>query len=166
MFGDLQLKSIQTEVILNDFLIRAKLQPRGSMIVYLNDKQWPFLPMTEAEIYPLAFERQVNLIKQPTVVINKQFLKVIGLMDPEEAKAQQLLATKRTVALYTGEFIIQGQLHVNEDARDTDLLDETKDFFAMSEASIYPIRKVLTPPTRHIPLIFFSRELIQVYHAV
>ncbi len=166
MFGELQLKTFQAEVILEDYLLRAKLQPRGSMLVYLNDKQRAFLPFEEAEIYPLAVERQVNCIKQPVIVVNKRYLKLLLLTSGEEAQREQLLASKRAVTFYTGIFVIQGQLHVNADARDQDLLDETKDFFAMSDASIYPIRKVLTPPTRHVPLLFLSRSLVQVYHVV
>lgn len=166
MFGELHLKTFQSEVVLEDYLIRAKFQPRGSMLVYLNDKQRPFLPFDDAEIYPLATERQVNCIKQSEIVLNKRYLKILSLTDEEEAKEEQLLASTRPVAFYTGVFVIQGKLHVNQDARDQDLLDETKDFFAMSEASIYPIRKVLTPPTRHVPMLFISRELVQIYHIV
>lgn len=164
MFGEIQLKTFQVEVILDDYLVRAKLQPRGSMLVYLNDRQRPFMPFSDAEIYPLAVERQVNCIKQPSIVINKNYLKLLGLTNDEEAQEEQLLTTKRPVAFYTGPFVIQGQLHVNADARDQDLLDETKDFFAMTDASIYPVRKMLTPPPRHMPLLFLSRELTQVYH--
>jgi hypothetical protein len=166
MFGELQLKTFQVEVVLDDHLIKAKIQPRGSMLVYLNDRRRPFLPFEEAEIYPLAVERQVNVVKQPEIVINKRFLKILSLVDEEEAQAEQLLASKRPVAFYTGEFVIQGQLHVNADAKDQDLLDETKDYFAMSEASIYPIKKIPTTPTRRVPLLFISRTLVQVYHIV
>lgn len=166
MFGELQLKTFQAELVLEDYLIRAKLQPRGSMLVYLNDRQRPFLPFDEAEIYPMAADRQVNVIKQPEIVVNKRYLKILCLTDSEEAQREQLLASKRPVAFYTGVFAIQGQLHVNADARDQDLLDETKDFFAMSDASIYPIKKIMTAPTRHVPLLFISRTLVQVYHTV
>ncbi len=166
MFGELQLKTFQAEIVLEDYLIRAKIQPRGSMLVFLNDKQWPFLPLEDAEIYPLAVERQVNVIKQPSIVINNQYLKFISLTDEAEAKEEQLLASKRPVAFYTGVFVIQGQLHVNQDAKAQDLLDETKDYFAMSDASIYPIRKVLTPPTRRVPLLYLSRSLVQAYHSI
>jgi hypothetical protein len=166
MFGELQLKTFQAEIVLEDYLIRAKLQPRGSMLVYLNDRQRPFLPFDDAEIYPMAADRQVNVIKQPEIVVKKRYLKILCLTDEEEAKQEQLLATKRPVAFYAGVFVIQGQLHVNADARDQDLLDETKDFFAMSQASIYPIKKVMTAPTRHVPLLFLSRSLVQVYHVI
>jgi len=166
MFGELQLKTFQAEVVLEDYLIRAKIQPRGSMLVYLNDRQRPFLPFEGVEIYPLALERQVNCIKQSEIIINKRYLKILCLTDEEEAQSEQLLASKRPVAFYTGAFAIQGQLHVNADARDQDLLDETKDYFAMSEVSIYPIRKVLTPPTRRAPVLYLSRSLVQAYHIV
>ncbi len=166
MFGELQLKTFQVEVVLDDHLIKAKIQPRGSMLVYLNDRRRPFLPFEEAEIYPLAVERQVNVVKQPDIVINKRFLKILSLVDEQEAQSEQLLASKRPVAFYAGEFVIQGQLHVNADAKDQDLLDETKDYFAMSEASIYPIKKIPTSPTRRVPLLFISRTLVQVYHIV
>jgi hypothetical protein len=166
MFGELQLKTYQAEVVLEDYLIKANVQPRGSMLVYLNDKQRPFLPFDDAEIYPLAVERQITCIKQPNIVLNKRYLKILVVPNEADAENEQLLASKRPVAVYTGFFVIQGQLHVNADARDQDLLDETKDYFAMSDASIYPIRKVLTPPTRRVPLLYLSRELIQVYHVV
>jgi hypothetical protein len=166
MFGELQLKSLTVEIVLEDYLVRAKIQPRGAMLVFLNDKQWPFLPLEEAEIYPLAVERQINAIKKPNIVINKQYLKFISLTVDEEARGEHLLASKRPVAFYTGVFVIQGQLHVNQDARPQDLLDETKDYFAMSEASIYPIRKVLTAPTRRVPLLYLSRSLVQAYHTI
>lgn len=166
MFGELQLETFQAEVVLEDYLIRAKVQPRGSMLVYLNDRQRPFLPFDDAEIFPLAVERQVNCIKQPEIVLNKSYLKILSLINEGEAQKEQLLTTKRPVAFYTGAFVIQGQLHVNEDARNQDLLDETKDFFAMSDASIYPIRKVATPPARHVPVLYISRPLVRVYHVV
>jgi hypothetical protein len=93
-------------------------------------------------------------------------MKLHSIPDETDAQNEQLLATTRPVAIYTGFFVIQGQLHVNADARDQDLFDETKDYFAMSDASIYPIKKVLTPPTRNVPLLYLSRALIQVYHVV
>ena len=166
MFGELQLKTYQAEVVLEDYLIKAKIQPRGSMLVYLNDKQRPFLPFDDVEIYPLAVERQVACIKQPNIVVNKKYLKVLVVPDEADAQNEQLLTSKRPTAIYTGFFVIQGQLHVNADARDQDLLDETKDFFAVTEASIYPVRKVLTPPTRSVPLLYLSRGLVQGYHVV
>jgi hypothetical protein len=166
MFGELQLKTFQVEVILGDYLVRAKFQPRGAMLVYLSDRQRPFLPFDDVEIYPLAVERQVNCVKQPNVIFNKSYLKLLSLPDEEDAKGEQILASKRPVAIYIGAFAIRGQLHVNEDARDQDLLDETKDFFAISEASIYPLRKVATPPTRHVPLLYISRVMVQGYHVV
>lgn len=87
-------------------------------------------------------------------------------MSDEDAQGEQLLASKRPTAFYVGTFVIQGQLHVNQDARDQDLLDETKDFFAISEASVYPINKVMTTPTRRVPLLYLSRTMVQGYHVV
>ena len=166
MFGELRLKTFHAEVILEDFLVRATFQPRGSMLVYLNDKQRPFLPFENAEIQPLASDRQVGQVKQPLVVVNKRYLKILSLTEASEAAEEQLLASKRPVAFYTGHFAIQGQLHVNQDARNEDLLDETKDYFALSDVSIYPLRKVGTPPTRHVPMMFISRPLLQIYHVM
>lgn len=166
MFGELHLKTYQVEVVLGDYLVRAKLQPRGAMLIYLSDRQRPFLPFEDVEIHPLAVERQVNCVKQPNVIFNKNYLKFLSLTNEEDAKGEQLLASKRPAAFYTGMFAIQGQLHVNQDARDQDLLDETKDFFAISEASVYPLVKVATPPTRHVPLLYISRTMIQGYHVV
>ena len=166
MFGELQLKSYQVEVVLGEYLVRAKIQPRGAMLVYLSDRQRPFLPFDDVEIYPMAGDRQVNCVKQPNVIFNKSYLKLLTIPNEEDAKGEQVLASKRQAAFYTGTFAIQGQLHVNQDARDQDLLDETKDFFAISEASIYPLVKVASAPTRHVPLMFVSRTMIQAYHVV
>jgi hypothetical protein len=100
------------------------------------------------------------------VVVNKRYLKLLSLTEASEAAEEQLLASTRPVAFYTGHFAVQGQLHVNQDARNEDLLDEAKDYFAMSEVSIYPLRKVSMPPTRHVPMLFISRPLLQIYHVM
>lgn len=165
MFGELKLDTFQTEAVLPDYLFRADLRPRGSMLTYMNDRGRPFIPFENAELFSLAADRQVGGLRQSGIMtVNKSAILLLSLLKEEQAEKVQLLAAKRPVVFYVGFFAVQGQLHVNQDAHDEDVLEETKDFFALSQVSIYPLRPVATAPTRQVPLLLINRVRVQAYH--
>ncbi|MCI0399253.1 MAG: hypothetical protein L0332_31355 [Chloroflexi bacterium] len=164
MFGELQLTTYQVEALLPDYLFRGDLQPRGSFLTYLNDRTRPYLVFGAGEMFPLAADRQVGGMKQNTLVVSKQLLALLSVLDEAQARDAQLLASKRPVIFHVGAFAVQGQLHVNADARDDDLLDETRDFFAVSEASVFPLKALGASLTRRVPLVFLNRLQVQAYH--
>jgi hypothetical protein len=166
MFGELKLDTYQVEVVLQDFLVRADFHPRGTVLTYLNDRSRPYIPFENADLFPLAADRQVGGLKQSGIItLNKSTILLLSILKGDQAEKVQVLAAKRPAILYAGFFAIQGQLHVNQDALNEDVLEETKEFFALSQASVFPLRPVASAPTRQVPLLLISRHAVQAYHA-
>lgn len=166
MFRQIELATLQIEAILQDYLLRGELQPRGQLLSYLNDRNWTFVPVKNAVFTALASDRRVGEIKQAASVVNKGRLAALSLVDEGEAADIQLPAGTRPVIFYVAHFAVQGQLHVRPDAPDEDILDDLHDFFPVTQATIFPVRPVAVAPTRNVPLLLISRPLTQAYQVV
>lgn len=166
MFREIKLSTLQVEAILEDYLLRGEMQPRGQLVAYLNDLNWTFLPFKNAVFSALATDRRVGEIKQAAAVLNKNRLAALSVLREEDASQVQLPQGKRPVVFYIAHFAIQGQLHVRPDAPDEDILDDLHDFFPISNATIFPVRPVPATPTRQVPLLLVSRLLTQAYQVV
>lgn len=162
---EISLPTFKVELGLPDFLIHASLQPRGDFLIYLNDRSYSYLRFDEAMLSALSKEYQVPSIKQKVLSVNRQSIIYLAVLVPEEAERLQVLQTKRPVIFYTNWCAIQGNLHVNTDSRDDDLLDQGRDFFAVSDASLFPIRSVTMAPASKAPFVLVNRHSLTAYHA-
>jgi hypothetical protein len=165
MFREIELTTFQVEAILDAYVLRADMQPRGDLGVYINDRNWDFIPFQNAELLPLSVERRVEKVRRAQFVVNKHNLAVLSVLGEEQADQVQLLSATRAVVLYTSQFAVKGQLHVNTEAPQEDLLAELHDYHGLTKATVYPLREVATAPTASVPLLFVRRQLVQAYHA-
>ena len=166
MFRQIELATLQVEAILQDYILKGELQPRGQLVSYLNDRNWTFLPFKNSVFNSLAADRRVGEIKQAASVVNKNRLAVLSILKEEEAAEIQLPLGERPVIFYIAHFAVQGSLHVRSDAPDEDILDDLHDFFPVTEATIFPVRPVAAAPARKVPLLLISRPLTQAYQVV
>ena len=162
---EINLPVYKVEVGLSDFLIRAGFQPRGDFLIYLNDRAYSYLRFDEVSMKALSSDYHVSSVKQKTMSINRQSIFYLAVVIPEEADRLQVLQTKRPVIFYTNWCAIQGNLHVNTDSRDDDLLDQSRDFFAVSDATIFPIRSTIVAPASKAPYVLVNRHALTAYHA-
>ena len=166
MFREIELTTLRVEAILQDYMLRCDLQPRGHLISFLNDKNWTYIPVKNVVLSALAADRRVGEIKQAAASINKNRLAALSLLNEEEAAQVQLPLGERPVVFYIARFAVQGTLHVRSDAPDEDILDDLHDFFPVSKATIFPVRPVAATPVRQVPLLLISRPLVQAYQVV
>jgi len=166
MFKQIELSTFRVEVVSQDYLLRADFQPRGDLQGYLNDRNWEFIPFKNGEMSLLAADRRVGNMQQEHCTLNKGSVVSLSLLDEERMTELHLQSTTRPIVIYTGPFAIQGKLHVPPDAPDEDLFDELHDFFPVSKASVFPLRRVAAQPTKEVPLLFVNRKAIQSYHVL
>jgi len=164
MFGDLKLPTFQVEVIIPGFLVRAAFQPKGDLLIFMNDRRYDVARFDEVEMYPIMPDAQVKGVKQEIITLNKKFISGIALLEEERLENVMLLTSKRPFIVYTEWFAIQGNLHINADSPNEDVFDETKDYFAITDASVYPIRTLRKAPTRKVPLLAINRHAVYAYH--
>ncbi len=166
MFREIELKSYQIEGVLLDYVLRAKLQPRGHMHAFLNDRNWEFIPFHDAELFPVAHDTKIGGMHKEMLSVSKKSLCLVSLMDQDQVADIQIPVTHRTILIHLALFAVQGELHVTSDAPDEDLMDDLHDFFPISDASIYPICPVSATPSSKVPLLFVSRPMIQAYQVI
>jgi hypothetical protein len=164
MQPDLNLKSFQVEVSLPNFLVRGHIVPRGDFVFFLNDSTHVYFRFDQAELIPLSPEYQVPGIQQESMSVNREYVSFISILDREDLDNLQYIRSERPVVFYTEWFAIRGNLHVNDEAHDDDLLDSTHDFFVVTDASIFPLRSLKIPPQRRVPFVAINRHLICAYH--
>lgn len=166
MFGSLErsLDTYRVECFTADFHLRAQLTPLGELLVFLNDRRREFLHLDAVELQSLAADRQLRGIQREVLNVSKTNLMAVSVLDEAEAQRVQVIAARRPVVLYLGPLIVRGQLHVNVDASGDDLMDDSRDFYPISQANIFTVRA--TPPqyTREVPLFLVNRSLVQAYH--
>jgi hypothetical protein len=103
-------------------------------------------------------------LKQDDINVNWRHIVYVALLDEADLEHVQLLQSGRLVTFYMQNLAIRGNLRVNPDAHEHDLLDETRDFLSVTDASVYPVRPLTVNPTSHVPLLALNRHLIESYH--
>ena len=161
---ELQLKKFNVEVITSHYLVQAEFEPRGDVTIFLNDDRNFFYHFEAANVRPLLPHYQVPGLKQPHFVLHRKKIVYLALTSAEDAADMQLLVTKRPVILYTDHLAIQGNFHVNADARDHDLIDGSKEYVAVTDAKVFPLRKLANAPARDVPFLALNTHLITAYH--
>jgi len=162
---DIQLVPYTVEILLSGgFLVQGILKPLGDLVVFLNDTNRSSFPLENVKLYPLSAARQVSGLQQRLMTINKKHVVSLSLLQQEEAGRVQLLNAQRKVVIYTSQFVFRGGLHVNSDTPDEDMLDDSREFYPLTDAEIYPLAPVARQITMPVSLLLAQRSLIQTYH--
>lgn len=163
MFAEIQFTSIRIEAVLADYIVRGELHSRGDIVIFLNDRNYPTFSLYDCVLHPLAVDRRVETVRQEVMTIEKTKVTAVSVTDETALENAQLTVSKRKVILYSGRFAVHGLLHVTADAPDEDILDETREFFGVTEGSIYPLVPVGTDPFTGSPLILINRQRVEAY---
>ncbi len=166
MFGELKLPRFPVEIITSDFLFKGMFEPKGDMLIYLNDDRYTVIRLDEVTLYPIKREAQIRGVKQPMMAINKQSIVAVTVLDEAKVTHISMLSSKRPFAAYTKNHAFRGSLHINADARDDDVFDETKSFFGVSDAEIYPLYAGRHQPTAKVPVMMLNQNQVLSYHPV
>lgn len=161
---ELNLPVFQVEIAMGNFLISGNFQPRGDALVFMNDQSRTHVRVDDVELKTLTPDYQIPGFRQPYMSLNRDRIHFISIIDQEQAELLQVLRTKRPVVFYTDWCAIRGDLHVNRDLRDDDLLDLGHDFFAISSASVFSTKGVVKMPTRSASYVLVNRHMVLAYH--
>lgn len=160
----LELPLFRVEVATPHFLLRGGFQPRGDILVFLNDRANSFFRFEDVELLAVSSEYKIPPVKQPTMSLNRRLITYVAVLEKEKAGDVQVLLTKRPAVFYADWCAIQGYLHVNADALDDDLLSEARDFFAISDARVFPMRTMTSQPVHQAPSVLIGRHAMIAYH--
>lgn len=155
---------INVDVSAGNFLVRGEIEPRGDLIVFMNDENNSSFAILNAQFMPDGPEYKVPTIKQASITVNQDHLAFIGVIKEEDAASIQFVQSSRTAVFYTNWFAIRGDLHVHGEVKEDELMEPTKAFYPVTNASIFPIRQTTHAPHRTYPLVAINRSEIISYH--
>ncbi len=162
---NLQFDYWNVELGIPSFLIKARFQPRGDLLVFVNNLTYLSFYFEDVEMLPLGTKYQFKGVKQPGMTINREAISFISILEESDVEKMQFLAAKRTIVCYTEWFAIRGDFHVNSEALDENLFDEKYQFFPLTDVTIFPLRKIMTKPVQKVPALLINRTAILGYHA-
>ena len=160
----LQFEFWDVELGIPSFLVKARFQPRGDMLIFLNNLTYLSFYFEDVEMQPLGTKYQFNSMKQPGMTINREAISFMSILDGSKVEKMQFLAAKRTIVCYTEWFAIRGDLHVNTETPDENLFDEKYEFFPLTDVTIFPLRKMMNKPVLKVPVLLLNRTTILGYH--
>jgi len=163
MFAEIQFTTFNVEAVLPDYVVRGILRSRGEVLNYLNDRRYPTFSLYDCELVPLSSDRKISTISQELVTIDKKRVVVVSVLDESVKDDLHLTISERIVIFYCGNLAIHGLLHVPADAPDEDILDETKDFFGITDGSIYSLIPVGAEPHSNAPLMLLNQHAVAAY---
>lgn len=155
---------ISVDISAGNFLVRGEIEPRGDLIVYMNDDNNTSFAIQNAQFMPDGPEYKVPTIKQSSITVNQEHLAFVGVIHEADLERIQFVQTSRTAVFYTNWFAIRGELHVHGETKEEELMEATKHFYAVTQASIFPIRQTTHTPHRTYPLVIINRSEIIGYH--
>ncbi len=160
----IKVEPILIDVSTGNFLIRGGLEARGDLLVFLNDPNRSSFPIIDAQVMADGPEYKVSAMKQSSFTVSQEHIAFVAVTNEDDAAKVQFVQASRPVVFYTNWFAIRGDLHVSSEARDDELMDPTKAFFAVTNVSVYPIRKMTHQPQHSYPMIAIQRSGVVGYH--
>lgn len=160
----LQFEFWDVELGIPSFLVKTRFQPRGDMLIFLNNLTYLSFYFEDVEMLPLGTKYQFKGMKQPGMTINREAISFMSILDESKVENMQLLAAKRTIVCYTEWFAIRGELHVNTETPGENLFDEKYEFFPLTDVTIFPLRKIMNKPVQKVPALLLNRTAILGYH--
>lgn len=161
----LQFDYWNVELGIPSFLVKTRFQPRGDLLIFLNNQTYLSFYFEDVEMLPLGTKYQFKGMKQPGITINREAISFVSILDESDLEKMQFLAAKRTVVYYTEWFAIRGDIHVNTETPDENIFDEKYEFFPLTDVTIFPLRKIMNKPQLKVPALMINRTAILGYHA-
>jgi hypothetical protein len=162
----LQISSIQSKVVLDQFLIEAKVQAIGVLDSSLNNEVYNYVAIADAVSTPWY---QSNPIQQIDFVEGHLKITDILLVFPMEAETQQriqLMPHSEPVIFYLERFAIRANLSMGSDMLLSGVLDSLdKRFVTLTDVSLFPMFPARAALPEKMPIALLNRAKISHYHA-
>ncbi|MHB8627145.1 MAG: hypothetical protein ACYDBJ_22695 [Aggregatilineales bacterium] len=149
-----------------NFQARGMVRSPGVLQTFLNDEQRSTLVVYNADVIGFEPTNPAARVSVPELIVRKVSCQIVAFDRRPPPDQYTLLPHTEPAAIYTDQFIVEGNFHMGADARLTDFADTSlQQFIVASDARIYPLfqpRAALVPGA---PLIAVHKSAIRFYHA-
>ena len=161
----IELPVYNTETITRDYRLRGGFRPVGPMLDYVNDPTRRYAHFVNVSLAAFAAENPLGKRKMAEMMVQKQEIVAISILDQEGVDAAQLLTSKKKLIVYTPRFVIKGDFHMGADEQPMDVLSSGRfDFIGVTDSTLYPLQTVQHGPRIMSSLMLLNRHNVLFYH--
>ncbi len=151
------------KVLTPAFLIHGQVEPKGTLLNYLNDRDNETVPFYEVTLYDLS--GKLKPTPHSMVVIRKVDICGLYLDDAKGRGDIQLLKRAEKVILHLPHLVCRGEIHLGSEARLQDLLDTMiGQFIALTGASVFPTIALPAEFPHQPELLLLHKDAVQAYY--
>ena len=150
-----------------NFQVRGAIHSPGVLQTFMNDEQRPTLVVYNADAIGFEATNPAARASVPELIVRKVACQVVAFDRRPSPDQYTLLPRAEPAAIYTDQFLIEGNFHMGADARLVDFADTSlQQFIIASDARIYPLFQPRAALVGGAPLVAVHKAEIRFYHAV
>jgi hypothetical protein len=161
----LQIFEIATKIVLEDFLLDAKVKAIGHLDDSLNNEDYDYVTVLDGVASPWRRENPVKPIGY-----KEGYLKIADtlLVCPVEAAVQQSIKRMQRAeagVLYMKHFAIHGNVNMGQEMSLGGVMEAfTRRFLIMTDVSVFPLFPASAALPENMPVALVNRLQINHYH--
>lgn len=159
-----QMPRYPVQVLTNTYLVQGGLETIGAIVDFLNDRDRDFFMFIDATVRSLTLG-PMGKVARPQLLIPKTEIIALYLDDATARSSIQLLRRVERCIMYMPFVVCRGEFHLGADTRWQDMVSLLPtDFFAFTNASIFPLSPLPGPFPQQADLIVLNRKHIRMLH--
>jgi hypothetical protein len=162
----LQISDVHSNIVLDQFLIDAKIKSIGTIDSSLNNEAYNYVTITDAVSTPWYQSNPIQQIDFSEGVLSIAEILLVYPVDEDMQQRVQLMPHSEPVIFYLERFAVRANLSMGSDMLLSGVLDSLdKRFLALTGVSLFPMlpARIALPET--MPVALLNRAKISHYHA-
>ncbi len=162
----LQISEGPSKIVLDQFLLDAKIRAIGALDTYLNNEEYQYATVLDAVATPWYQTNPVKPLGYAEGYLRVEDILMIAPLDPAMQRRIQLMPGSQRAIFYVGAFAIQANLSMGSEMKLSEAIETlAKRFLTLTDISIFPMftSNAALPDT--IPIALLNRAKISLYHA-
>jgi len=156
----------KVRVLTPAYLLTGEIEENSAFLGWLNNKDKATLDLHNVEGLVLDPNTTLPATAAKMVTLAKSQVVGIDMLTPAGQKTISVSNRTQLAVLYTGRFIIQGNLHPTGDMPISNIPNVVKsDFVPVTGVSLHPLLPTRKLPSLESPMMIFNWRHIDFYHA-
>ena len=163
-FGPAELPRYPVRVLTTTYYIQGGLETLGPIIAFMNDRDRDAFVFLDATVKPLT-SGPIGQMTRPVISVPKPEVIAMYVDDAAARSSIQTLRHIERCIIYMPYLVCRGEFHLGADTRWQDMLGMLPtDFFAFTNASVFPLAPLPGPFPQQADLVVLSRRHVKMMH--
>ncbi len=161
----LNIFEVQSKIMLDEFLLDAKIKAVGAIDDSINNEDYNYVTVLNGVATPWRQANPLKPIGYAEGVLKIAEILLIYPVDPEfQAKIKKMPRSERGI-FYIGHFAIHANLTMGLESTLTGVMDAvTKRFMAVTDLSVFPMFPANAAMPENMSVALLNRAKVQHYH--